>query len=74
MEEAFCPTVDHSSPLMVFNKQVSVTRVKNLCVKLAEVNHTLNKISFQELGYDMNIAVCVCVGGGGGGVNKKMLV
>ena len=39
MEEAFCPTVDHSSPLMVFNKQVNVTKVKNLCVKLAEVNH-----------------------------------
>ena len=23
--------------------------------------------SFQQLGYDMNIAVCVCWGGGGGG-------
>ncbi|KAK7100374.1 mediator of RNA polymerase II transcription subunit 23-like isoform X2 [Littorina saxatilis] len=36
MEEAFCPTVDHNSPLMVFNKQTNVTKVKNLFIKLAE--------------------------------------
>ncbi|KAL8625637.1 hypothetical protein ACOMHN_043912 [Nucella lapillus] len=36
MEEAFCPAVDHSSPLMAFNKQLNINKIKNLCVKLAE--------------------------------------
>ncbi|KAK7495937.1 hypothetical protein BaRGS_00012927 [Batillaria attramentaria] len=36
IEEAFCPVINHNNPMVMYNKQMNVTKVKNLCTSVSE--------------------------------------